>query len=127
MLKIENYEIRGVVDADGDLTLWVTSSDGAPVVDVGEDVAASEKEFAVRLITQSTESDRESEVPPDVMASAEYAQNGGNRCPKCGSHHIETLDSISVDGSLAWQDVSCLDCKATWTDEWKLTGYGCLS
>lgn len=55
MMQVGNYEIKAAVDQDGHLTLSVTSTDGSPVMDVGEDVAASDTEFAVRLTTQEIE------------------------------------------------------------------------
>lgn len=55
MLQIGNFEIKAVVDGDGHLTLWVKSTDGSPVIDIGEDVALSDNEFAVRLTTQEIE------------------------------------------------------------------------
>ena len=54
-MQIGNYEIKATVDEDGHLSLWVTSTDGSPVMDIGEDVAASENEFAVRLTTEEVE------------------------------------------------------------------------
>ncbi len=55
MMQIGSYEIKATVDQDGHLTLSVTSTDGSPVMDIGEDVAASDNEFAVRLTNQEIE------------------------------------------------------------------------
>lgn len=45
-----------------------------------------------------------------------------NKCPRCDSDNI-TADSVSVDDGIATQDVSCEDCKAIWTDIYKLLKY----
>ena len=49
------YNIKLRLDADGHLTLAVTSNDKSNVLDVGEDVAMNDAEFAVRLSTESIE------------------------------------------------------------------------
>jgi hypothetical protein len=55
MLTVGNFEIKATLDEDGHLTVWVASSDGSPVIDVGEDVAGTNEEFAVRLSTEAIE------------------------------------------------------------------------
>lgn len=55
MMKLGKFEINASVDEDGHLTLWVVSTDGSPVIDMGESVAASDSEFAVRLTTEEIE------------------------------------------------------------------------
>lgn len=54
-LKVGSFEILALVDADGHLTLAVKSTDGSPVMDIGEDVALSDDEFAVRLTSREIE------------------------------------------------------------------------
>lgn len=55
MLTIGNFEIKAFVDSDGHLTLAVNSSDGSPMLEIDEDVALTDSEFAVRLTTESIE------------------------------------------------------------------------
>lgn len=54
-MKLGNFEIQATLDADGHLTLFVNSTDGSKVIDIGEDIAASDNEFAVRLTTSAIE------------------------------------------------------------------------
>ena len=56
-----------------------------------------------------------------MLTNEEYAKEGGV-CPACGSDEIEG-DSITVEGTAAFQAVSCLVCYATWEDVYRLTGY----
>ena len=46
----------------------------------------------------------------------------GNLCPKCGSDQIEGY-GIDVEHDKASQKVVCLDCPATWYDQYSLNGY----
>jgi len=57
------------------------------------------------------------------MTNQEYINNGGNKCPCCGSKNISTQDQIQVDSDNTWQEVYCNDCEAIWNDIWKLAGY----
>ncbi len=52
----------------------------------------------------------------------DYIKAGYNHCPVCHGDQVE-CHSINVDGDHAYQEVSCLGCDATWTDEYSLTGY----
>lgn len=54
-LSVGGYDILATVDDDGHLTLSAKHSDGSELMDVGEDVAVSDYEFAVRLTTQEIE------------------------------------------------------------------------
>ncbi len=54
-------------------------------------------------------------------AAAAYVEEGGTHCPHCASQDI-TAGAMDMDVSIAWQDVKCCSCGATWTDEFKLTG-----
>lgn len=49
-----------------------------------------------------------------------YIASGGVICPACGSHDIGGA-SIGVEAGHAFQNVSCNDCGADWTDEYILT------
>jgi formate dehydrogenase maturation protein FdhE len=51
----------------------------------------------------------------------EYLEGGGGRCPFCGSPNI-VGDHIEVDGSTAWQEVSCNACEKRWHDVYNLVG-----
>lgn len=51
-----------------------------------------------------------------------YVQRGGCRCPACGDERIEG-DPVEIMGGSAYQDVTCTECGATWTDVYELTGY----
>ena len=60
------------------------------------------------------------------MDSSEYARRGGADCPVCCSQNVESTKAMQEDGPDAWMDAECLDCKATWTDRYTLTGYADL-
>ena len=51
----------------------------------------------------------------------EYLNSGEGKCPLCKSDDIES-SLLEVDGSTAWQDVFCHDCRAEWTDIYELKG-----
>lgn len=60
---------------------------------------------------------------PEYPATQEmYLDEGGTRCPFCGSHDI-TGDDVNIDAGSAWQDVFCNDCSSEWQDTYTLTGY----
>lgn len=56
-----------------------------------------------------------------AQLEAEYLQAGGSFCPICKSSDI-TGGSIDMEGSKVYQTVSCLECGASWVDEFTLTG-----
>jgi hypothetical protein len=60
-----------------------------------------------------------------MLDDEEYVGKGGEHCPWCGSGDVES-DSVDADGALAWANVQCGACKAEWTDQFNLTGYGQL-
>lgn len=51
-----------------------------------------------------------------------YLENGGTKCPKCGSENIEGASWNADGGGTASQEVSCLDCDAEWFDVYNLVG-----
>lgn len=53
-----------------------------------------------------------------------YLENGTGCCPYCLSGDISGK-SIEVDGTECRQEVTCLDCRRTWIDVYKLTGWVC--
>ena len=60
------------------------------------------------------------EKPP--MTQRKYNECVGTKCPNCESDQIEG-DSIDVDGAVARQEMSCINCSSTWTDSWTRSGY----
>ena len=50
-----------------------------------------------------------------------YNDNGGTKCPGCGSPNIES-EHAQLDGRFGYARVVCNACGATWQDEWKFTG-----
>lgn len=54
----------------------------------------------------------EAELKPYIEASGQY-------CPVCKGHDISG-GYIEIDGGVAWQEVDCGECGATWTDEYDL-------
>ena len=69
-MTVGDYEVSGIVDADGHLTLSVTHGDGSEVKDVGEDVAGTQNEFAVRLTTAEIERQYAHQPLPGELPSA---------------------------------------------------------
>lgn len=51
----------------------------------------------------------------------EYLNSGGSFCPYCKSHDISG-DSIDIEGSHAYQEVTCQECWKAWTDQYALVG-----
>ena len=56
------------------------------------------------------------------LTNDQYIQEGGTRCPFCGSHDIAGQE-INIDAGAAWQDVCCNECGNEWQDTYTLTGY----
>ena len=56
------------------------------------------------------------------MTDKEYVRQCGAICPSCRSSQIDG-GHIEVDGSSAWQEITCFECGATWTDVYELVGY----
>ncbi len=48
-----------------------------------------------------------------------YLEKSGGRCPFCASKNI-TSGRIEADGPVAWAEVECDDCGASWQDVWAL-------
>ena len=55
------------------------------------------------------------------LTDAQYVLNP-NICPSCRGKEVSG-GSIEVDGTQAWQGVSCDCCGATWNDIYQLMGY----
>lgn len=56
------------------------------------------------------------------LTNDEYLAEGGLVCPGCRSDNIEA-DRMQCDSKIAWCDVSCHNCNATWTDNYALVEY----
>lgn len=41
-------------------------------------------------------------------------------CPECGSDQIEGRGGFDFEGDSVFQDVDCLKCGATWSDQYKI-------
>lgn len=50
---------------------------------------------------------------------ANYLTDGGNRCPHCDSGDLNG-GPVEIDGNIAWQEVTCIDCDEAWIDLYKL-------
>jgi transposase-like protein len=51
-----------------------------------------------------------------------YLKHKGQRCPFCEGDNISATNGFNADGDEITQEVSCEDCKHTWTDLYKLQG-----
>lgn len=61
-------------------------------------------------------------IKAPALSPEQYAQEGGTRCPNCESHDIFG-GSVDIEGQFAYQDISCANCNARWTDVYTLTLY----
>ncbi len=50
-----------------------------------------------------------------------YVASGGVKCPFCKGGNLEG-SNWNCDSGAAWQDISCTDCGAYWTDIYNLVG-----
>lgn len=59
-----------------------------------------------------------------VMTSAEYVGRSGKPCPFCKAGISTTYAGLHMhrDNSVS-QECNCLECGATWTDLYELTGF----
>jgi hypothetical protein len=60
-----------------------------------------------------------------MLASKEYAEKRGLHCPNCGSTQFEG-GPVEIDEGIAWQEIGCSNCPATWNDIYALIGYADL-
>jgi RNase P subunit RPR2 len=56
----------------------------------------------------------------------QYLKNGYGTCPKCKEYGIEG-GMLEVDGKVAWQDLTCLECGFSWRDEYTLSNIEVIS
>lgn len=57
------------------------------------------------------------------MSQEEYLEHEGNWCPNCSKNGELQAGNIEVTGMIAFQQIVCLSCQATFTDELQLIGY----
>lgn len=55
------------------------------------------------------------------MSKKEYAENGGINCPCCEGD-VEG-SGVEVEAGMAYQEMNCTECDATWNDVYKLISY----
>ena len=58
-----------------------------------------------------------------ALTQEQYLARAGLVCPLCRSGSVKGEDNVSVASSGAWQKISCRKCKATWIDQYELTGF----
>ncbi len=58
----------------------------------------------------------------EPLTQKQFIEEGGSCCPSCKGSDIES-EGIEVDGSIAWAEVSCNECSATWQELYKICGY----
>jgi hypothetical protein len=51
-----------------------------------------------------------------------YFAHSGQHCPFCNSDQIQAGEMGVPNYHMAYQDVQCLICQKTWTDEYRLVG-----
>mgnify|MGYP003126224347 FL=1 len=49
-----------------------------------------------------------------------YVEQNGAACPFCGTDEFDGSDYYADCGTV-WQEMTCLECKAEWTDIYTLT------
>ena len=61
------------------------------------------------------------------LTEQEYVNSVGVSCPICyETEGVGTDSRVYTDSGVAWQDVSCSKCGATWSDDYNLVGYSQL-
>lgn len=60
-----------------------------------------------------------------LMPQSQFVQCGGGRCPVCRSKEINS-DAPQADGSDAWDETTCEDCRSSWNTDYIITGYSNL-
>jgi phage FluMu protein Com len=75
----------------------------------------TERDMPVCLLCEP-ESDAE-------VSQKQYLSVLGNKCPNCGEQPVTCTDSLYADDGVAWQNCKCPECKAEWTDQYRLIGY----
>jgi hypothetical protein len=60
------------------------------------------------------------------MEQKTYLDMAGNICPNCDSDKVEA-ERPEADGNIAWSNVTCTECSATWVDQFTLVGFSQLA
>ena len=50
-----------------------------------------------------------------------YLAKGGVVCPYCDCRNLAVTGPAESDFGVAWQPVTCMDCKREWVDHYTLT------
>lgn len=59
-----------------------------------------------------------------VITQDEYVRQSGDICPACGSWDVEAVESFSgIGAGYALRPIKCVECLATWHEEYALTGF----
>jgi len=59
----------------------------------------------------------------ETLSNSEYLAKEGNVCPFCRCSEVESNGTVEVDGSIAWQKVTCTECDESWQDNYNLVGF----
>jgi hypothetical protein len=57
-----------------------------------------------------------------ILTIEQYLEVDGSACPKCRSKSL-AFDELQPCGTTIFQNVTCYNCKAYWTDQYILTAY----
>jgi hypothetical protein len=83
------------------------------------------RELGAWLLAWANAHDQTHASPEACAISLQSATHGlqtDHRCPVCGDWQTEG-GSVSIEDGLALQQVSCLNCNATWRDVYVLSGF----
>lgn len=59
-----------------------------------------------------------------VITQDEYVRYSGGICPACGGWYVEAIEPVSaVKAGYARMPVKCVECLATWEEEYALRGF----
>ncbi len=62
-----------------------------------------------------------------ALTADQYARQMGLQCPYCQSETIAPTGQMESDAGLAWREIACHECQATWTESFGLVGYAGLN
>lgn len=85
------------------------------VINVGEEVWYRFTEDHFDYCSNACLLKHEKMLAPDTVLLAEDS----SKCPKCGSSDLDG-EPWDCDNKAAWQEVSCLECDAKWTDVYNM-------
>lgn len=59
-----------------------------------------------------------------VITQDEYVRYSGGICPACGGWYVEAIEPFSdIGAGYALRPIKCVECLATWHEEYALTGF----